>query len=55
MFKAYRSSVDMLAPSEAHAGLFASLTHLTLQGELPKAPYTQVGLLLGLNCFSVMA
>lgn len=55
MFKACRSSVDMLAPSEAHAGLCASLTRLTLQGELPKAPNTQVGLLSGLNCFSVMA
>lgn len=53
-FRAYRSSVDMLAPREGHVGLCVIPTRLHVQGELPKAPCTQMGILLGLNCFFLM-
>lgn len=40
--------MDMLAPSEDRAGQCASLTHLYLQGELPKALWMLRSLLSGL-------
>lgn len=44
----------MLAPREGHVGLCVIPTRLHVQGELPKAPCTQMGILLGLNCFFLM-